>query len=179
MPCQPEHAFPLTSVLKCASRATVAVLPCCKACSRVGLLCDHASIGCCAAAVLERLLSAPPSSPPWPQVWTVRSLDLVPEFTPLLWRLLAAPATAVRIHVTDSSALEEQRNLLPRWLPGCLHEGRPDVAHFMRQWQAGPEELVHVHSCGPAELEKAVASACDGRWRAGGRVHLTRMSFEM
>ena len=72
---------------------------------------------------------------------------------------------------------------LPPWLRGCVVDGRPDVPRLVREWSASrevrEEERVHVHVCGPVELERAAAAACDSRAREGGMVHLFRMNFAL
>jgi ferredoxin-NADP reductase len=107
-------------------------------------------------------------------VWTVRSVQLLVDFLPLLERVHAAPHAHLRIHLTCDGSLET----VPPWLRGCVHATRPDVGAVLAEC-ARDGARVHVCTCGPAPMERAVGAACEVRCRKGGDVHLVQMTSHL
>lgn len=115
------------------------------------------------------------ASPPaiW-LVWSVRSIELVTEFVPLLELLHAAPNAKLSIHLTDEFGGGAE--CLPPALQACVHNARADVDSILGKCAAA-NARVHVCTCCPVQMERAVGRLCDAHCRKGTIMRLTRMNF--
>ena len=136
---------------------------------------DTESLSRVGSSSIQTSAVAADASPPaiW-LVWSVRSIELVAEFVPLLELLHAAPHAKLSIHLTDEVGGGVE--CLPPALQACVRHARADVDSILGKCAAA-NARVHVCTCCPVQMERAVGRLCDAHCRKGAIVRLTRMNF--